>query len=270
AHSAARRGAAAVEADYTGLDAAAFHALLKRGCKEGIAGAPLVAETARRAAAGRLTSLELQMVLLVAGGPGWESGRSACLDAVAAAPETAVSILSVHAQVNALPPVGFTDRTVGQSLNTVFYAQALWPAAERPVEGAWRSAATKKAARHQASLGLLAQLADLPDSSRDLAQAASGATHLPTQPDGVTAEDGRSSISVLNEYQQTRIVTGLTYSTNGEGPAHLPTFTCTAEATHDGKAVRASATASTKAAAKTAAAAGLLERVDAARDGRAS
>lgn len=270
AHSSARRGAAAVSADYTGLDAPAFHALLKRGCKENIAGDPLVTETARRAAAGKLTSLELQLVLLVAGGPGWEPGRSACLDVVAAAPETAVSILSVHAQVNALPPVEFTVQTIGQTPNTVFYAQASWPAGESPVQGACRSAPTKKAARHQAALSLLAQLAALPDPSRDLAQPAPGATQLPTTPGVAAAEDGRSPISVLNEYQQTRIITGLTFSTNGEGPSHLPTFTCTAEATHDGQAVRASATASTKAAAKTAAAAGLLEQVDTARAGRVS
>ncbi|MET8605578.1 RNB domain-containing ribonuclease [Streptomyces rubiginosohelvolus] len=270
AHSSARRGAAATSADYTGLDAPAFHALLKRGCKEDIAGGPLVTETARRAAAGKLTSLELQLVLLVAGGPGWEPARSACLDVVAAAPETAVSILSVHAQVNGLPPVEFTVQTIGQTPNTVFYAQASWPAGESPVQGARRSAPTKKAARHQAALSVLAQLAALPDPSLDLAQPVPGATQRPAVPDVAAAEDGRSPISVLNEYQQTGIITGLRFSTNGEGPSHLPTFTCTAEATHDGEAVRASAAASTKAAAKTAAAADLLERVDTARASRAN
>lgn len=269
AHSAARRGAAATSADYTGLDPQAFHALLKRGCKEDIAGGALVTETARRAAGGQLTSLELQLVLLVAGGPGWEPGRSACLDVVVAAPETAVSILSAHAQVNALPPVEFTVQTIGQTPNTVFYAQASWPAGDRPVLGARRAAPTKKAARHQAALSLLAGLAELPDPSYDLAEPVPGATQLPTTTGGAAAQDGRSPISVLNEYQQTRIVTGLTFSTDGEGPSHLPTFTCTAEAAHDGQAVRASATASTKAAAKAGAAAGLLERVDTARAGRA-
>ncbi|MFE9424321.1 RNB domain-containing ribonuclease [Kitasatospora sp. NPDC006697] len=265
AHSAARRGAAAAEADYTGLDAPAFHTLLKRGCKEGIAGAPLVAETSRRAAAGQLTLLELQMVLLVAGGPGWESGRSACLNAIAAAPETAVSILSVHAQVNALPPVEFTDKTVGQSPNTVFYAQASWSAAESPVEGARRSASTKKGARHQAALSLLAALTELPDPSLDLAQPVPEAAQPPAAEPAAETAEGRSPISVLNEYQQIKVISGLSYTMTSKGPSHLPTFTCTAQATHDGTTVVGSASAPTKAAAKTAAAAGLVDRVDAAR-----
>ncbi|MCX4681420.1 RNB domain-containing ribonuclease [Streptomyces sp. NBC_01433] len=269
AHSSARRGAAAASADYTGLDAQAFHALLKRGCKEDIAGAALVAETARRAADGQLTSLDLQLVLLVAGGSGWEPGRSACLDVIAVAPERAVSILSGHAQVNALPPVEFTVQTFGQPPNAVFFAQASWPAGESAVQGARRSAPTKKAARHQAALSLLARLADLPDPSRDLAQPVPEATLLPAAMDGAGSGESPSPISVLNEYQQTWIITGLSYSTGAEGPDHLPTFTCTAQATHDGQAVCVSATASTKAVAKTAAAASLLERVDTARAGRA-
>ncbi|MFB7865525.1 MULTISPECIES: RNB domain-containing ribonuclease [Streptomyces] len=265
AHSAARRGAAATEADYTGLDAQAFHALLKRGCKEDIAGAPLVAETARRAAEGQLAALELQMVLLVAGGPGWEAGRTACLNAIAATPETAVSILSAHAQVNSLPPVEFTVQTFGQAPTTVFAAQASWLAGGSPVEGARRSASTKKAARHQAALSLLAALTDLPDPSLDLAQPASKAAQSPSaEPDAETVE-GRSPISVLNEYQQVKVISGLKFTMSAEGPSHLPTFTCSAQAARDGETVLASASASTKAAAKTAAAAGLLERVDAAR-----
>ncbi|MHC3392382.1 RNB domain-containing ribonuclease [Streptomyces lavendulocolor] len=265
AHSAARRGAAATEADYAGLDARAFHALLKRGCKEDIAGAPLVAETARRAVGGLLTSLELQMVLLVAGGPGWEAGRSACLNAIAAAPETAVSILSVHAEVNGLPPVEFTVQTFGQAPTTVFAAQASWPAGGSPVEGARRSASTKKAARHQAALSLLAVLADLPDPALDLAQPAPETTQLPASELGAEAVEGRSPISVLNEYQQIKVISGLKFTMSAAGPSHLPTFTCTAQATREGGTVLASASASTKAGAKTAAAAGLLERVDAAR-----
>jgi len=265
AHSAARRGAAATEADYTGLDTSAFHALLKRGCKENIAGAPLVAETARRATEGQLTSLEMQMVLLIAGGPGWEEGRTACLDAIAAAPETAVSVLSVHSQVNGLPPVEFAVQTFGQAPTTVFAAQASWPAGESPVEGARRSASTKKAARHQAALSLLAALADLPDPSLDLAQPAPETAQPPAAAPGAEAVEGRSPISVLNEYQQIKVISGLSYTMASEGPSHLPTFTCTAQATHDGAAILASASASTKAAAKTAAAAGLLEQVDAAR-----
>ncbi|MFI6112786.1 putative dsRNA-binding protein [Kitasatospora sp. NPDC051164] len=88
---------------------------------------------------------------------------------------------------------------------------------------------------------------------------------MDTRQSGAEPVEGRSPISVLNEYQQVKVISGLKFTMSADGPSHLPTFTCTAQATHDGGAVLASASASTKAAAKTAAAAGLLERVDAAR-----
>ena len=268
AHSAARRRAAATSADYTGLDASAFHSLLKRGCKEDIAGAALVAETARRAAAGQLTSLELQLALLVASGPGWEPARKACLDAVAGAPETAVSVLSVHSQVNAWPPAEFTVHAFGQGQKTVFSAQTSWAAGENLVEGARRSAPTKKAARYQAALSLLAHLAGLPDPSRDLAQPAptSASPSNGTSSAGVAV--GGSAVSVLNEYQQTHVVSDLHYAVRGQGPSHQPTFTCTARVIHNGQTLRACASASTKGAAKTAAAASLLEQINTTRTGR--
>ncbi|WP_330351671.1 RNB domain-containing ribonuclease [Streptomyces sp. NBC_00582] len=260
AHTRARRAAAAAAADYSALDSKAFHAVLKRGCKDNIAGPSLVEETGRRAAAQQLTSLELQLVLLVADGTGWEVARTACLAAIAAAPETAISVLSVHAQVNDLPLPRFADGSTGQAPHTVFSAQASWTAADGEVRGSTRSASAKKAARHQAAVSLLARLAELPDPSKDLAEPAPEALTATRGP-APTVTDVRSPLSMLNEYAQIRVISGLEYSVTGEGPDHLPTFTCTAHAVCEGRSLAGESSAASKAAAKTAAADSLLAQV---------
>jgi ribonuclease R len=249
--------------DYSRLDSAAFHAILKRGCKEQIAGPSLVNEAARRAADQKLTSLEQQLILLVAGGAGWEPARVACLQAIAASPETAVSVLSVHAQVNGCELPEFTVEAQGQGHDAVFRAQASWSPGDDQVTGAERSASTKKGARHQAALSLLARLSDLPDPSHDLASwvrtgAAPASKALPP------AED-RSPVSVLNELEQTRVITGLKYGMSSDGPGHQMVFSCTARAEMGGRSLSATASATKKATAKAHAADGLLTQIRAAR-----
>ncbi|MCX4682076.1 RNB domain-containing ribonuclease [Streptomyces sp. NBC_01433] len=263
AHSRARSAAASSSADYSALDSSAFHAVLKRGCKEQVAGASLVEETARRAVGHQLTSLEQQLVLVVAGGPAWEPARTACMSAITAAPEAAVSVLSVHAQVNGLPLPEFTLDAGGQSHCPVFTSRASWASAEGRITGAERSAATKKAARHQAALSLLAVLAGLPDPSQNSATPAP-VRAAPTAKAPAPAE-GRSPVSALNELEQTRVISGLTYTYSSQGPGHQMVFACTAHATCDGHELSAGASASTKAAAKGEAAAALLTEISGAR-----
>lgn len=66
---------------------------------------------------------------------------------------------------------------------------------------------------------------------------------------------------MLNEYAQIRVISGLEYSVTGEGPDHLPTFTCTAHAVCEGRSLAGESSAASKAAAKTAAADSLLAQV---------
>ncbi|MFJ8752029.1 ribonuclease catalytic domain-containing protein [Streptomyces sp. NPDC102441] len=259
AHSRARNAAAAGSADYSALDSSAFHAVLKRGCKEQVAGPSLVEETARRAADQQLTSLEQQLVLLVAGGPAWEPARTACMTAVTAAPEAAVSVLSVHAQVNGLPLPEFTLDARGQSHRPVFNSRASWASGKGQIDGAERSAATKKAARHQAALSLLAVLAELPDPSQDSAAPAPGKAASTAK--APAPAEGRSPVSVLNELEQTRVISDLTYTYSSQGPGHQMLFACTARAACNGQQLSVDASASTKATAKTEAAAALLTQV---------
>jgi ribonuclease R len=264
-HSRTRRAAADASADYSRLDSAAFHAILKRGCKEQIAGPSLVGEAARRAADQKLTSLEQQLVLLVARAAGWEPARVACLQAIAASPETAVSVLSVHAQVNGFALPEFTVEARGEGHDAVFRAQGSWSSGDVQVAGAERSASTKKGARHQAALSLIARLADLPDPSRDLA--AWGRTAAAPTAKALPPAEDRSPVSVLNELEQTRVITSLTYGVSSEGPGHQMVFSCTARAELDGQSLSVTASATKKATAKAHAADGLLTQIRAARTG---
>ncbi|MFD7661239.1 RNB domain-containing ribonuclease [Streptomyces sp. NPDC059788] len=261
AHAAARKAAAA-EADYSHLDSRDFHAVLKQGCKENIASASLAREAARRAKQQQLTSLELQMILLVACTDAWEAARTECLQTIAAAPETAVSVLSVHAQVNRAPNPTFTDRSSGQAHSSVFTSRAEFAEAAGPVVGAERSALSKKAARHQAALSLLASLAGLPDPSGNHRRAHDGTT--PEKAVQPAAAEGRQPVAVLNEYAQMLAVRDLRYDFAATGPGHQMTFICTAHAAHNGNALTATGTATAKSAAKAAAAAALLQQVHAA------
>ncbi|MCZ1021092.1 RNB domain-containing ribonuclease [Streptomyces albulus] len=262
AHARDRR-AAATDADFSRLDSRGFHAILKRGCKENIATASLADEAARRAAAQQLTALELQLLLLVAGSESWKDARAACLEAVAAAPETAASVLSVHAQVNGLSLAEFADGNQGQSPHTVFSSSASLVVDGTQVSGATRTASTKKAARHQAALSLLARLAELPDPSQDLAAPAPQTT--PKKATASPSSQGPSPLMTLNEYAQVRVISGLKFDITGQGPSHMSTFTCHAHAHHEGEQLTGTASAPSKAAAKTRAADLLLKAIDARR-----
>ncbi|MEJ8654744.1 RNB domain-containing ribonuclease [Streptomyces sp. MS1.AVA.3] len=258
AHARDRR-AAATDADYSPLDSRAFHAVLKRGCKENITTASLADEAARRAVAQQLTALELQLLLLVAAGQSWEGARVACLETVSAAPETAVSVLSVHAQINGLPLAEFTDGSEGQSPHTVFSSSASLTIDGRHVSGATRTASTKRAARHQAAVSLLARLAELPDPSQNLAASAPRTNPKAT---ATSTLQGLSPLMTLNEYAQVHVISGLTFDITGQGPSHMPIFTCNAQAHCEGEQVTGTSSAPSKAAAKTKAAVLLLKAID--------
>ena len=68
-------------------------------------------------------------------------------------------------------------------------------------------------------------------------------------------------VSVLNELAQTERIRDLEYQPETHGPPHAPTFACTASVTIDGESLTATEIGDTKAAAKSAAAAAVLESV---------
>ncbi|WP_070014731.1 RNB domain-containing ribonuclease [Streptomyces nanshensis] len=249
------RQAASTQQDYSALPDRQFHAVLKRAAAENIANPDLVKDAARRAEEGLLTHRQVQMVLLETSGEEWEPARQACLDVLAQSPEEAVSVLSVHAQSTGQELPAFCDEAKGKPPHTVFTVQATFSRHS----GQARAASTKKAARHQAALSLLADLAGLPDPSADHAE------QIPAPPKETVAvpAQGRQPVMVLNEYEQKRIIGELQYESAREGPSHVPTFICSASARHRGEVLTAQGTAPAKAAAKSEAAARLLQEIQA-------
>ena len=127
-------------------------------------------------------------------------------------------------------------------------ALAFLPAPDGLVVGAPSRAATAKAARAGAALALL----------RDLAPTAAGNS---TPDDSERGEGARSPVTVLNERAQTGIISDLCYEHDASGPPHAPVFTCTASCAHATGSYTCAAESRTKNEAKTAAAAGLLDRI---------
>ncbi|MFG2210976.1 RNB domain-containing ribonuclease [Streptomyces sp. NPDC048638] len=240
-----------------------FHALLKRGCKEGIASDSLIKESVRRAEQQQLTSLELQMILFLASGETWQAARVGCLQAIAAAPEMAVSVLTTHAQTSAVANPAFTESSSGPTHDAEFRSRAELTVGGGPVYGEERTASVKKSARHQAALSLLARLAGLPDPSRDQLRADGGATARPAKVPSATAAEGRQPVMVLNEYVQSLVISDLRFDFTMAGPGHQTTFTCTAHALHEGDPLRGAGKATGKSASKAAAAENLLQQIHA-------
>ncbi|GAA3712130.1 RNB domain-containing ribonuclease [Streptomyces tremellae] len=262
AHARARKAASA-GGDYSHLDSRDFQALLKRGCKENIGSASLAQEAVRRARQQQLTSLDLQMILLVASSDTWAPARAECLKAVAASPETAVSVLATHAQVNGVANPSFTDHSAGQIHNAVFRSRAELALGGTPVCGEERTASVKKSARHQAALSLLARLACLPDPSQDQVRGGDSTTAKAKKAIEPAAAEGRQPVMVLNEYTQLLIISDLRFDFTMDGPSHEPTFKCTARAVHEGDVLVGTGTTSTKSSAKATAAADLLDQIHA-------
>ena len=247
--------AANTEAGYSGLDDESFHNILKRECKESTTNASLVEETVRRAP--RLTALGLQTVLLVSDSEIWEPARTACFQAIVSAPEEAMSVLSVHAQVNGLALPRFAESSLGESPHTVFTSRAEQHFDGHQVLGERCSARTKKAARHLAAVNLLGRLANLTLPPQNQPQSE---TQSEKSPEAIPYK-GRQPVMVLNECAQSRVVENLQFTFAVKGPSHHPVFTCTAHALHRGELLTGQGSASLKATAKTAAAASLMEKI---------
>jgi dsRNA-specific ribonuclease len=176
----------------------------------------------------------------------------------------AVSVLGIAgAQVGWEPPI-YEETASGLTHAPQFLARAMGAGG---VSGSIRRGATKKEARAQAALSLLARRQEMEDPSRD-SEATAGAAPQPEGAVVVALGDGvqinpstssspisRSSpISALNEYAQARRLATPSYAYTQRGPAHALLFTCVVTVGSQ----REQAEGASKAEAKTAAAARLL------------
>jgi ribonuclease R len=232
------------------VDPQRFSATLKRACKEGLYSESLATETLRRARAEALSLADLHAVLLMAEGEPWRSLKEELVPLLAEQPHRTPSLLSIHAQTCSATPVSYWDETQGNSPAQTFHSQATLG----EVRGAKRRAGTKKAARQQATLSLLARLAGTGDPSADIAPASA-----PQRPvEKRTALNGQNPVAYLNELTQVGHLPELNWKVKQSGPPHAPVFTAYVSA---GEELRASGSAGTKAGARERAAKALFERL---------
>ncbi|MFF4934546.1 double-stranded RNA binding motif domain-containing protein [Streptomyces griseofuscus] len=175
-----------------------------------------------------------------------------------ASPALAPSIISMHAQVLRLPSATVREgHDTGHPLN--FLAQATLTIDQQTVTGSAQRSRTRKGARQQAMTTLIAALADLPDpltetaapwpdgSSPEVLSQAPAAAVEPAQ--------GRSPISVINEFAQAGHCTKPVFRVTGADSS----FTATVTALHRGQPLEATGEGTSKQGARTTAAEQLLD-----------
>jgi superfamily II DNA or RNA helicase len=189
-------------------------------------------------AGGRLTIRSLYLLLFEAEPRGWGRHRAAAWDALVATPSQAPGVLSMRTQARSWPPAGYVELGEGTAL-----AYVTTP--DGPAVGEPAVAVGIRAARASAALALV----------RDLAP--------PVDGDGApdVSAAGGNPVGLLNERAQIGVIAELTYAHDATGPAHQRVFTCTASCVHAADRHVSTAEATTKNAAKVAAAAELAEQV---------
>ncbi|MFG2042501.1 SNF2-related protein [Dactylosporangium sp. NPDC048998] len=195
-------------------------------------------ELADQLASGRLTTRSLYLLLFEAPPQGWVRHRGRAWDSLVAATSQAPGVLSMHTQARSWPPAVYVELSENVAL-----AYVTTP--DGPVVGEPAVAAGVRAARASAALALV----------RDLAPPVEG----DDGPGGPAP--GGNPVGLLNERAQIGVIADLTYTQDATGPAHRPMFTCTASCVHATDRYVSSAEATSKHAAKAAAAAELLEQV---------
>ena len=244
------------EADYQRVDDNTFGKLVRLAVAENRFSPLLAAEIERRTAAGRLLPREAATVLFGVQDDRWLPLRQRLLDWLASQPAHALTALSLYAAREYGGGLVWDEEPTGTVQQPMFTAAVRLGEYRSPL----RSAPSKRAARQQAALALVAQRAGLPDPSRDLTAATPPLGPSPRR----AIPPGHPPAMAVNELAQTGRLSDLQWSFVSDGAAHEPTHTCTVAAldTSTGVVRRAAGRGGTKAAAKAAAAAGLLAELD--------
>jgi ribonuclease R len=241
------------EEDYRQLDDTTFGKLVRMAVAEDRFSPVLAAELGRRVDARRLLPRDAAAPLFGAAArtDRWLAVRQRLLRWLADEPAHALTVLSLYGQREYGGDVRWDERPVGTARQPMFAARARLAGHESPV----RTAPSKRVARQQAALGLVAALAGLPDPSGDVAAPAVSAG----PPRQRVIPDDHPPAMAINELAQVGELTELRWSFAADGSPHEPTHTCTVTACSVDTGARLTATGSgaTKAAAKTAAATAL-------------
>ncbi|QSB13342.1 RNB domain-containing ribonuclease [Natronosporangium hydrolyticum] len=239
--------------DYRQLDDGTFGKVVKLAVTEGRFNPELGAELQRRADAGQLLPRDAAMMLFAGHEPRWRPVRDGLLRWLAREPAHAVTVLSLYGQREFGEEVRWQEESVGSPSWPRFQVRAQLGEHRSPA----RSASSKRAARQQAALALVAGLAELPDVSADVAAPAA-----PGPPARIIPPEHPPAMAI-NELAQLGELTAVCWSFTAAGAAHEPVHRCqvTAERPITGEQLVGAGEGATKAAAKAAAAADLWARL---------
>ena len=259
------------ERDYRSLDDDSFGKVLRLAVTESRFSPALAEEVERRLAAGQLLPREAATLLFeqpetATGGAtgtrrrgaeaGWQPLRRRVLAWLAAEPGHALTVLTLHAQRRYGGGVRWQEEAVGTVQQPRFTAVAALGEHRSPP----RAAPSKRLARQQAALALVAELAGLPDPSGDVSGPApvGRAARIRTFP------PGHPPVMVVHELAQAGQLRELNWAFTTAGSAHQPVHTCTvtAHSPATGQTYLGTGSGSTKAAARTAAAQDLWNQLD--------
>ncbi|MER5738476.1 DEAD/DEAH box helicase [Streptomyces sp. NPDC002262] len=215
-------------------------------------GDELQGELARRAAASRLRHRDVLVLLFDATGPGWRSVRERALDQTARMPPAAETLLRWQARrrtATLSPLTAPADRG--------FVSAWTWEeAGGETVTGPARTGDDPRTAQHRAAVALLARMGGLPEPQAPAAT--TGGTPRASariQP----VPQGMDPVKYLNKYTQLGLITK---PESALSPSRK-TVTCTYTCGHVASAttVRAGGTAKSKAEARRAGAAALMQKL---------
>ena len=252
--------------DFAGLDTAMFGKVLRLAVGQPTPSPGLVDDAARRLAAAELPIRDQCEILFRSVGDDWQVLRQDINAGLAEEPSKALTIVNMYAQAVLGGPVNDEHITweldaVGTVRKPCFRARMLLNLNGSRHCSPARIQASKKDAKAQAALALVADLAGVADLSTSI-DPPDRTTNPTARLNPVPA--GRNPTMAINEYCQQGALSEVTWEYTRSGPAHEPVFTCTARALLPDRTepVVTIGTGSGKQAAKTAAAAALRRRIE--------
>ncbi|MGH8794180.1 MAG: RNB domain-containing ribonuclease, partial [Stackebrandtia sp.] len=253
------------EAEYATLETPEFGKVLRLALSRPAPPAGLVAEAERRIDDESLPLRDSCEILTAGRDPRWSSLRTRIYRGLAAEPSRALTVVSMYAQSVVGGPVNDSHvrwrfSSVGTIRKPCFEAELRLELGETVHVSPARAQLSKKDAKAQAALAMLAQVAELPDLSHSVEAPEPEEDPATAQP----VPSGRNPVMAVHEYAQAGVVSRLSWSFGQSGPSHEPVFECVADAVFadDGATLRAHGAGPGKQAAKTAAAEALRAQIE--------
>jgi ribonuclease R len=249
--------------DHAALDASEFTEAVAYAAAGNLTSASLEAEIRRRGAQSQLMPKDMHSVLCVAGPGHWPVAKLTAAAQLAAAPEVAITVLSMYVTSRVLPAVRYESGVSGPSHRPQFTATASLTTADgRYLASGLRTGGSRKAAQRHAALSLLAVLAGIEDPLADHRDRQHTIAAESPQPASISPADNTAA-QLINHLRQTGVLASYSMTTDSSD-CIPPVFTAAITAWHTGLGKRvtvAGGPAKSKKAAQADAAACLVAEI---------